>query len=193
MKAALRTTARRQPIPSGASAKIQARLLTEDWWALAFQVGLYRATPTEPATDLLFNDLWARGAQTAVPKSRQTTYGWCWVDAQTTWQAGPYGLAEPSAKRWAQAQELRVIVTPGLAFDASGGRLGRGGGHYDRLLRPTEALRVGLIFENRLLASIPQEPHDVKVDVVVTEKRVWYTATAEPKLARLLTGRKRVN
>jgi 5-formyltetrahydrofolate cyclo-ligase len=69
-----------------------------------------------------------------------------------------------------------VVLVPGLAFGERGGRLGRGGGHYDRFLR--EARRHGSIaaiamaFELQMVAEVPREAHDEPVDVIVTEARV---------------------
>lgn len=187
-KATLRSLSRRQPSPAGAGADVQRRLLREDWWAMAFQVGLYRAVASEPATNLLMQDLFARGARVAVPKARKSGYGWCWVEAYTPWQVGAQGIAEPARARWVAPTDLRVIVVPGVAFDIQGGRLGRGGGHYDRLLQGAQALLVGLTFENRLVAAVPREAHDVSMDIMVTEKQTRYTKRAASKLARLLTG-----
>jgi 5-formyltetrahydrofolate cyclo-ligase len=67
-----------------------------------------------------------------------------------------------------------VVITPLLAFDAGGGRMGQGGGHYDRTL---EALRsrgpvfaLGLAYAAQEIARIPVEPHDQRLDAILTEK-----------------------
>lgn len=68
-----------------------------------------------------------------------------------------------------------VALIPGLAFDPLGRRLGRGGGHYDRLLpllRP-DCLRIGVCFELQRVAAVPEEPWDQRVDAVVTEAGIW--------------------
>ena len=70
---------------------------------------------------------------------------------------------------------IGLVLVPGLAFDAQGRRLGYGGGYYDRFLRQTAAPRVGLTFDCLLLDEVPEEPHDVRVDVVLTELRLQRT------------------
>lgn len=66
-----------------------------------------------------------------------------------------------------------LVLVPGVAFDHHGVRLGRGGGHYDRaLVRLPGAVRVGLAFEEQLVAALPREPWDVLMDWVVTERRM---------------------
>jgi 5-formyltetrahydrofolate cyclo-ligase len=72
---------------------------------------------------------------------------------------------EPEAVDW--------ILVPGLAFDARGYRLGRGAGHYDRLLprlRP-EVSRWALILDCQWVKELPIEPHDIPVDGVVSPGR----------------------
>ena len=66
---------------------------------------------------------------------------------------------------------LDVVVVPGLAFTADGRRLGQGGGHYDRFLprlRP-ECRTVGAAFAEQVVDDLPTEPHDVRLDLVVTD------------------------
>ena len=76
---------------------------------------------------------------------------------------------------WPQVDEpFLLILIPGLAFDAQGYRLGRGGGWYDRVLSHAapDALKVGVCFERQIVARVPHEAHDVRVDMVVTEDRL---------------------
>ena len=186
MKQKLRERAQGRKASKGASEMIQQRLMAEDWWAAAFQVGLYRSTPTEPATEALLADLLARGARVAVPVRRGAGYAWGWVDASPSWKRGVHGIREPREATPAKAEALRLLVVPGVAFDAQGGRVGHGRGHFDRLLARSGALLVGLCFENRLVEAVPMEPHDVRMDVVATEKRMLFAPTAAAKLERLL-------
>jgi len=188
MKKVLRAKVQSKGAPRGASEAIHRQLIEQDWWAAAFQVGVYIATEREPKTVELLADLQARGARIAVPVRRRQVYGWGWVDAETRWVQRAHGIREPAVSPEAASDELRVIVVPGVAFDAQGGRLGHGSGHFDRLLAESPALLVGLCFENRLVEAVPLESHDVRMDVVVTEKRILFAPTAATKLERLLIG-----
>lgn len=183
MKPHLRSQARKSlPAPPGASEAIQRRLMAQDWWVAAFQVGLYRATPREPATDALLANLLARRARVAVPCRQGAEYGWSWVDDSTRWLKRNHGILEPVEPQPATPGDLQLIVAPGVAFDFQGGRLGHGRGHFDRLLARSHALLVGLCFENRLARAIPMEAHDVRMDLIVTEKQIRFAPAAEAKL-----------
>jgi 5-formyltetrahydrofolate cyclo-ligase len=70
--------------------------------------------------------------------------------------------------------DLDVVLVPGLAFDAAGRRLGRGGGFYDRFLSqiPARVCRIGLAMEAQVLPEVPAGPDDARVDAVVLPSRV---------------------
>ena len=71
-----------------------------------------------------------------------------------------------------QCENLDLIIIPGLSFDKRGYRLGRGGGYYDKLLsngitQRSQALILGIIPKELYLENLPNEPHDIKVDLVL--------------------------
>ena len=104
--------------------------------------------------------------------------------APTTLQPGPYGVPEPTSGPPLPAGSPGVLfLVPGLAFDGNGGRLGRGGGHYDRALAGYPgALRLGLVIDADVAPMVPCDPWDQRVDAVVTERRVLWSA-ARPEAA----------
>lgn len=86
---------------------------------------------------------------------------------------GAYGIPEPEATADRVAPEsVEWVLVPGVAFDRTGRRLGYGGGYYDRLLPLLGgATRVAGAFDLQLVARVPWAPHDVCVDVIVTESQ----------------------
>lgn len=83
-------------------------------------------------------------------------------------------LLEPNPRRCdlLQVDDIEFALVPGLAFaERSGGRLGRGGGYYDRLLAEEflNAQSLGVCFQSQIKATLPLEPHDELVDGMVTE------------------------
>jgi 5-formyltetrahydrofolate cyclo-ligase len=85
-----------------------------------------------------------------------------------------FGAMEPMASRAIRPGEIDVVVTPGLAFDRRGYRVGYGAGFYDRFLAKTrpDTLRVGICFALQVVAEVPSGRNDRPVDVVVTEREV---------------------
>lgn len=71
--------------------------------------------------------------------------------------------------------KIDVVIVPGSVFDRFGGRLGYGGGYYDRFLdrEAANALRIGLAYELQLVDQVPLEPHDQLMDFIVTEKKIY--------------------
>ena len=84
---------------------------------------------------------------------------------------GKFGILEPASPVFAP-EEIDLILVPGVAFDLTGNRIGRGGGFYDHLLPQYRAVRAGICFDFQWLEKIPSEPHDCKMDFVVTESRI---------------------
>lgn len=81
-----------------------------------------------------------------------------------------FGIGEPTGEEWTDLDRIDMIVVPGVAFDREGNRMGRGRGFYDRLLKTaTHAFKVGVAFDFQVIEAVPTEPHDVKMDTVVSE------------------------
>ncbi len=85
-----------------------------------------------------------------------------------------HGLRTPRDGRPLVPTLIDLVVVPGLAFDARGHRVGRGGGYYDRFLSRLRrsATTVGLAFDAQIIDTVPADERDISVDLVVTERRV---------------------
>ena len=89
---------------------------------------------------------------------------------------GYCNIPEPDSDRltsWDPA-DIDVVLLPGSVFDLHGGRLGYGGGFYDRFLsqEAPQAIRIALAFEMQVIDKVPVQDHDMPVHYLVTEKRV---------------------
>ena len=86
---------------------------------------------------------------------------------------GHYGIPHPLrlSSREIPLSTLDLVILPGVAFDRKGGRLGRGGGYFDRFLArvPVRVPRVGLAFRFQVVAALPREAHDQPVSKVITD------------------------
>jgi len=83
---------------------------------------------------------------------------------------GAYGILEPpsDSHRVGRAEELDLVIVPGIGFDRKGGRLGRGEGFFDRFLQEAKnAYKIGLAFECQMVERVPREENDMSVDEVI--------------------------
>lgn len=190
-KAALRRVwrARLAAVPPGAfepAARAALRRL-EDWpeFRAARAVAVYLSRPSEADTAPLLRRALGAGLRIAAPRwdARHRVYRFAWLDEDAPVHAGPLGILEPGPRAEAvQPGELDLMIVPGLAFDGFGGRLGRGGGYYDRLLAGHSGFRVGWAVDAQWSETpLPREPHDERMDGVVTEARAWRAGTARPR------------
>ena len=89
---------------------------------------------------------------------------------------GYYNIPEPDPKKSLRLEpaEIDAAVIPGSVFDLHGGRLGYGGGYYDRFLLHDApgAKRIAFAFELQVVDKVPLEPHDQPLDILITEKRI---------------------
>ena len=87
-------------------------------------------------------------------------------------KGGNFGILEPKNLHPVLLSEIDCVLVPGIAFDKRGYRIGFGKGYYDRLLKKISCLKIGLAFEVQIIEKVPEEPNDVPVDLIVTEKRI---------------------
>jgi len=95
------------------------------------------------------------------------------ADASNDLLPGAFGIREPSpALPVVAVSEIDAFLCPGLAFDQTGGRLGRGRGFYDRLLAQARpgARKLGIAFPFQLVANTFPEPHDIRMDQILIGK-----------------------
>jgi 5-formyltetrahydrofolate cyclo-ligase len=69
--------------------------------------------------------------------------------------------------------EPNVLIIPGLMFSESGERLGRGGGYYDRYLENHDVIKIGVCFDEQVNSNIKTEEHDINIDYLITDKKIY--------------------
>jgi 5-formyltetrahydrofolate cyclo-ligase len=137
-------------------------------------VGGYHALPQEADPALLLKALVAQGCHIAFPRmvAKDAALEFHRIPDGEVLRPGPFGVHEP-ASHW-PAVMPHLLLVPLLAFDASGHRLGYGGGFYDRTLyafRSGSAIRaIGVAYAGQETASLPHEPHDIALDGILTEQ-----------------------
>lgn len=169
-KQSLRVQARRflarldADLKQTASRKILDQLEGWEPWRAARTVCAFSALSFEP--DVLTP--WPAKKKIILPRVAGSTLNLHFVEHAGELVAGSFGISEPSEHAPMAEAKADLILVPGLAFDRSGERLGRGGGYYDRFLVGFEGLRVGICFQEVVFDRIPSEPHDAAVDFLAT-------------------------
>lgn len=110
---------------------------------------LMRQTPLSLSFPVLVDSEMKFGVSQGIPK------GGVWLDP-------PYHIVDP---QW--------FLVPGVGFDLSGARLGRGKGYYDRFLEKHDGPAIGLGWSKQIVEKIPVEDHDCHMDFIITEKFCW--------------------
>ncbi|MFC9038998.1 5-formyltetrahydrofolate cyclo-ligase [[Kitasatospora] papulosa] len=139
-------------------------------------VAAYVSVGREPGTHALLDALRARGVRVLLPVLMEDNdLDWALFEGAEHLVPAGRGLLEPDGERLGPRAVLEAdaVLLPGLAVDARGMRLGRGGGSYDRVLARLSSASahpalVVLLYDDEVVARVPEEPHDHPVDAVVT-------------------------
>ena len=138
----------------------------------------YVTDGTEPDVIPLLRDALRRGSEVCLPKWNGTEYILSYVreDGIDRLEPGKWGLLEPVATDPVDLNQVGgglLLLVPGVAFDESFARLGRGGGIYDRFLAAGRcSFALGIFYECQKTLTLPREDHDAFLDAAVTELRV---------------------
>ncbi|MEW2402767.1 5-formyltetrahydrofolate cyclo-ligase [Streptomyces sp. NPDC046862] len=147
-------------------------------------VAAYVSVGNEPGTLALLDALHARGVSVLLPVLlADNDLDWGAYDGEGSLvrvqHGGKMALLEPSGERLGPeaVERADAVLLPGLAVDARGMRLGRGGGSYDRVLARLERAGadpalVVLLYDTEVVDRVPEEPHDRPVHAVVTPSGV---------------------
>lgn len=133
-------------------------------------VGAYHALPEEADPALLLEALAAKGCHIAFPRiaAKGLPLEYHRIPDGEVMAPGAFGIQEP-LDSWPRVRPDLLLV-PLLAFDARGHRLGYGGGFYDRTLALLNIPAIGIAYAGQEVASLPDEPHDRRLDMILTEQ-----------------------
>lgn len=129
----------------------------------------------EPDTDGILKELDKQKKKIVVPISNTDNFTIIpsYIDSSSSLTSGAYGIKEPSVIKPAQPSDIDVAIIPGIAFTKKGDRLGFGKGYYDKFLSEFKGIKIGVCYEFQLLDKLPVSEHDINMDIIVTEKRIY--------------------
>ena len=177
-----------------AAKAVCAKLRSDDAFAEAADpldgggaIAVYLASPDEIDLSELILEMLKLKATVVAPRWNGETYELAKVKglSDAYLRRGPMNILEPAEADIVKPEEVEVWIVPGLAFTKDGKRLGYGGGWYDRLLSSASkrANKIGVAYEFQIVGSLPHEPHDIKMDGVVTaalpDRHLDFTGTPD--------------
>jgi 5-formyltetrahydrofolate cyclo-ligase len=153
-------------------------------------IGVYAAFRSEADPLPLARICWTEGDTVAAPRIVGDALEWRVVTQPSDWKPGSWGIPEPDAARTQALPEDRVpdaVLVPGLAFHPDGGRLGYGGGYYDRTYAAASTrghdtiLWIGFALALQMAGQpLPREPHDLPLDILATDLQlIWLEKEGE--------------
>ncbi|MBE6992273.1 MAG: 5-formyltetrahydrofolate cyclo-ligase [Ruminococcaceae bacterium] len=148
-------------------------ILDSEQYRNASTIMAFYGVGSEPDTVPLLNRILRDGKRLCLPM----TYAGGIMDARLVTSLdglveSRYGIPEPSADfPIVPADEIDLILVPGLSFDLLGFRMGHGAGYYDRYLSNFNGQTIGLCFESRLCNNVPRDEYDLPVEYIATESR----------------------
>ncbi|MBF4695359.1 5-formyltetrahydrofolate cyclo-ligase [Fusibacter ferrireducens] len=160
------------------SQKIMSYLIHSDVFKKASQVASFVDFRNEVCMMPINDYILDQGKSLCLPyidmKSKTMTFHK--VQTLSELKLSTYGILEPDPKIHPQVDlsQINLVLTPGVAFDDKGFRIGYGGGFYDRFfekLNP-EIFKFGIAFSIQQLNAIPLEPHDLPLTALITEKGI---------------------
>jgi 5-formyltetrahydrofolate cyclo-ligase len=159
-------------------------------WRDAETVLLFLSAPGEIETDPLVDLAFRQGKRVFLPKVEGDIARFFRVrSADGPWHTGAFGIREPLIEDPARNEEFPppngetdgraiVLVTPGMAFDRQGNRMGHGKGYYDRFFAMLDGLdlpyvAVALCLEQQIIPRVPTESWDKKMDAICTGEGIF--------------------
>jgi 5-formyltetrahydrofolate cyclo-ligase len=157
---------------------IQERLTGLREYKESKTVLLFASFNSEVDTSGIIDDALQRGKRVVLPKvdTEKKILALYSIKTRTELKPGFKGIPEPESlpEREISPEEIDFILVPGVAFDEHGGRLGYGGGYYDKLLGSLNQKPhlVAIAFEEQIIERVPVSTHDIRIPKIVTDRRI---------------------
>ena len=169
-----------EAVRNSESKRVCECILESRWYRDTDAVFCYLSYSTELETDHFICKALADGKIVAVPVIKENEMVFCRIYPDTEYRMNGYGISEPIKEDYVEPEtfSLVLMILPGLCYDKYGGRIGYGGGYYDRYLAKH---KDNAIFQTVSLAlscqyydgRLPMEEHDIRPDAIIYPSSVW--------------------
>lgn len=172
------------------SIRIAEHLTASSIWKRAGCIFCFLSMPGEVETEEIIKRALSEGKTVGVPRMYDDEITFHHIDSiEGPWEVHHFGIKEPSSTLPAIepgfcGQKELLTITPGLAFDTAGGRLGRGGGFYDRFFTTygDVLMTFGVCFSFQVVDEVPTAHHDCRIHGVFTEKGLLPSSCCPPEV-----------
>lgn len=157
------------------SESIYQKIINSDFYKKSHNIFIFVSYGSEVDTHRIIKHSLNIGKRICVPKVINKDQGMkaveiiSWTDLSESYK----GILEPELREnnVVNEEEIDLVVVPGVAFDHKGGRLGYGGGFYDRfLLKLSKKCKIAAIaYKEQIVNDIPMDEHDVKINCIITD------------------------
>ena len=145
------------------------KILNLDIYKKSKNVALYNSMLSEVDTSCLISKSYDKVI--LLPKIVDDKMIFVKINKNTKYHKSNIGVLEPIGDEY--FGHIDLIIVPGVAFDREGNRLGFGKGFYDRYLTNTNIYKIGICFDDQIVNFLPHNKLDIKMNMIVTEKRVY--------------------
>ena len=157
-------------IKSDSATKIFSAIERNSHFAKAECIALFASMKDEVSTEYALQAWREMGKRIVVPRVEGDVMRF-YDYSPGSMQTGAFGIEEPIGDNEISAEKIDLIIVPARAFTRTGERLGRGGGFYDKYMSLSgfRAYKIGIAYSVQIFDTLPCDPHDIKVDEVVTD------------------------
>lgn len=151
-----------------ASRQIYNQIIKMDAYNKAKTVLCYASLKNEVDTTHIIDDALKKNKTVGLPITKKNLT-FIAINNDTVYKIGAFGVREPVCGK--EIQNFDLVIVPMVAFDRDCNRMGHGKGYYDKFLADKNCLKIGIAFSEQQ-SSFKFFPHDIAMDVVITEKDV---------------------
>ncbi len=146
------------------------KILNLDFYKKSNVIALYNSLPNEVDISYLI-DKSLNNKIVLLPRVNNDILEFIIINKDTKYIKSSFNVLEPIGTIY--HDKIDLIIVPGVSFDKKLNRLGYGKGFYDKYLSNNNSYKVGVCFSNQIVNELPSCEHDIKMDMVITEKEVY--------------------
>lgn len=156
-----------------ADKQIFENLLSLPQYCDARSVFVYLNTPSEVDTSLIIKNCFKLGKEVFVPKLENENMLMVRYTKSTIIKQNKFGIFEPVSLDYINLKQPYISIVPLVGFDNGLNRLGHGKAYYDKFFKDVSTIKIGIAYECQKVDAISAQPHDVKMDLIISEKGIY--------------------